>query len=140
VENNIKTTIKNYIEILSGATNVDAHEWIPNCIECLQFALDNEQLLIEKPSLYEDTLDTLQLLYSWIVEDKGYAYIYLRQKFRTIYSGEQIGKALKSMLSKLNCENKKQENNLLVSFTNDKGEFKSTEQILNELSQKWNTL
>ena len=98
----IKEEINLYIEFLSKLpTNYEFEEWIPTCIECLQFALDNEQLLNEKPELYQDTLSTLYLLYTWIKDSKEWAYIELRQKFKKRYSPKEIGKALKEISIRL---------------------------------------
>ena len=138
--NNVKSNIKQYINLLSEILpiNNDFKAWIPNCIECLQFALDNKQLLMDEPSLYADTLSTLSLLYKWIFEEESWAYIKLYQKFRKVYSGQEIGVALKSLLSKLNDrEIEKRENDYLVSFTDKEGNLKSFDKILYELSQQW---
>ena len=77
INDELKKQIQIYINILNGILedNVDKsksayHElrhWIPNCIECLQFAADNESLLEEKPSLLYDTIDTIDLLYGWLL-------------------------------------------------------------------------
>ena len=83
---NIKNILNSFIKLLSETPQKDSpfETWIPNCIECLQFALDNEQLLIDKPSLYEDTLSTIYLLREWIFEDSKYAYLILERKFRKV--------------------------------------------------------
>ena len=140
---NIKDSIKKYIDLLSDVleTETEFETWMPNCIECLNFALDNEQLLIEKPKLYEDTLSTLSLLYKWIIEKESWAYIELYQKFRKIYTGAEIGEAFKVLSNRIN-ENKirestKESENSLISYTDNNGNFKAVDQILNELSQQW---
>lgn len=146
MDNDIKNLLKQYIKLLSETletsdklTKIEFQAWIPNCIECLQFALDNEQLLIEKPSLYEDTLATLSLLYKWIFEETQWAYIELYRKFRTIYSGAEVGNALKALFNKLN-ENKikEPENNCLVDYKDGGGNLKSVHQVCAELSEQWN--
>jgi hypothetical protein len=139
----IKEKISLYIDFLSYIlpTNNDYEVWIPTCIECLQFALDNEKLLNEKPELYQDTLNTLYLLYSCIVKNEEWAYIELRQKFRKIYSPKEVGKALKEFSIRLS--KKKEElytNNCLIDFKDNNGDFKSVEQILSELSIQFNNI
>ena len=108
-------------------------------MECLQFAVDNETLLEEKPSLYTDTLQALYLLYSCIVESAEWAYIELSQKFKKIYSPEEVGKYLKLLLERMQSskEISTENKNDFVSFTDDNGDFKSTEQILRKISDKW---
>lgn len=112
MQEEIKQQVKSYIKLLNitlsdNPKHFELSDWIPNCIECLQFALDNEELLIEKPSLYADTLSTISLLYSWTVENESWAYIELRQKFRSIATPEQMGKALKIMCKRLKEANNK---------------------------------
>jgi hypothetical protein len=139
----VKKQINIFIDLLSKTSqdNYDFKEWIPNCIECLQFTLDNEELLNEKTGLYRDTLSTLSLLYSWIIEDKEWAYIELRQKFRKIYSPKEVGAALKEFVNRLNKQNEYlYADNSLINFKDNDGNFKSLEQILSELSQQWKSL
>lgn len=138
--NEIKQFINNAIELLNATSKEDRdlQHWIPNCIECLQFAIDNEQLLFEKPSLYDDTIDTLNLLNSWVFEDSQYAYIILSKKFGKVYSPEEAGKSLKIISDRLKAEHSKTDSNDLISYVDEDGNYKSTEQILNELSQVWN--
>jgi hypothetical protein len=138
-----KEQINIYIKLLSEVSqdNYDFKEWIPNCIECLQFALDNEELLNEKPELYRDTLSTLSLLYSWIIDNAEWDYIVLRQKFRNIYSPKEVGTVLENFTNRLSKQ--KEElyiSDYLVNFKDSDGKFKSVEQILNELSKKWDNL
>jgi hypothetical protein len=136
-----KEQINIYIKLLSEVSqdNYDFKEWIPNCIECLQFALDNEELLSEKPELYQDTLSTLSLLYSWIIENAKWAYIVLRQKFRTIYSPKEVGGALKDVANRLNKQKEElYTSDYLVNFKDGDGNLKSVEQIFTELSEQWN--
>lgn len=136
-----KEQINIYIKLLSEVSqdNYDFREWIPNCIECLQFALDNEELLSEKPELYQDTLSTLSLLYSWIIENAKWAYIVLRQKFRTIYSPKEVGGALKEVANRLNKQKEElYTSDYLVNFKDGDGNLKSVEQIFTELSEQWN--
>ena len=42
MKNEVKEKIGRYIEFLSGIShdNIEFKEWVPNCIKCLQFALD----------------------------------------------------------------------------------------------------
>lgn len=136
-----KEQINIYIKLLSEVSqdNYDFKEWIPNCIECLQFALDNEELLSEKPELYQDTLSTLSLLYSWIIENAKWAHIVLRQKFRTIYSPKEVGGALKEVANRLNKQKEElYTSDYLVNFKDGDGNLKSVEQIFTELSEQWN--
>ena len=140
----IKEQITVFIELLSLAlpSNYEYGVWIPTCIECLQFALDNEQLLNEKPELYSDTLSTLNLLYLWIIEEKEWAYIELREKFKKRYSPEETGKALKTIADRMNNESMdsiSNENNI-INFKDAEGNFKSTIKILEELSEQFKTL
>lgn len=136
-----KEQINIYIKLLSEVSqdNYDFREWIPNCIECLQFALGNEELLSEKPELYQDTLSTLSLLYSWIIENAKWAYIVLRQKFRTIYNPKEVGGALKEVVNRLNKQKEElYTSDYLVNFKDGDGNLKSVEQIFTELSEQWN--
>ena len=106
-----KQQIQKYIDILSGILEDNAdkskqryHElrhWIPNCIECLQFAVDNESSLEEKPSLLNDIIDTIKLLHGWLFEDRGYSYVILEKKFGKAYSPEEVGKTLKILYERL---------------------------------------
>ena len=106
-----KQQISLYINLLNktlpeNTNTLEFHElnhWIPNCIECLQFALDNEELLKDKPSLFNDTVETVHLLYAWITNQSSgdYAYIILRKKFGKIYSPEEVGKALSKLVERL---------------------------------------
>lgn len=141
MNNKIKEQIIAYIDLLSliSAANHEYEIWIPTCIECLQFALDNEQLLNEKPELYSDTLSTLSLLYKWIVEEKEWAYIELREKFKKRYSPEEVGKSFKVILERMNTIKENEANNL-ANFKNEEGNFKSMMQILNELSEQFKML
>jgi len=75
MDKDIKNLLKQYIKLLSDTletskklTKIEFQAWMPNCIKCLQFALDNEQLLIKKTSLYEDTLTNIALIYNWNLE------------------------------------------------------------------------
>ncbi len=108
-------------------------------MECLQFAVDNEALLKEKLSLYADTIQTLDLLCSYIVKSAEWAYVELRAKFRKIYSPEEVGKSLKLLLERMQSlkEPYIESGNDFVSFTDDNGDYKPTEQILREISDKW---
>lgn len=147
VDINVKNSMKQYIDLLSDILKTDDklvknefEIWIPNCIECLQFYLDNEQLLIDKPNLYADILSILSLLYNWIFEGGSWAYIELYQKFKTIYSSEEIGNSFKVVFDRMNKNSidKKQIkarliNNSLINYTNDNGDFKSLYEILSEL-------
>lgn len=114
-------------------------DWVKNCITCLQFAIDNETILQEKPSLYEDTIRTFGLLYSWLIEDKEWAYIELRQKFRTIYNAKQTGEALRNLLNKMQQSKEPDEDQLHNEFNNIGIDFrnKSFVDILYEMSNKW---
>lgn len=138
-----KEQINIYIKLLSEVLqdNYDFKEWIPNCIECLQFALDNEELLNEKPELYQDTLSTLSLLYSWIIDNAEWAYIVLRQKFRIIYSPEEVGSALKVLVNRLSKQKEElYTSDYLINFKDGDGNFKSVAQVFNELSEEWDIL
>ena len=141
--NKIRQQIDLYVNLLSKIPldHFEYSMWIPNCIECLQFVLDNEQLLKEKPELYHDTLSTLGLLYSWIIEEKEWVYIELREKFKTRYSPEETGKSLKLLVERLNKENTTQIKCSLktlvnkVDIQNTDGSYKSLYQILNDLAE-----
>ena len=148
----VKKQINQYIKLLSKiSSDYEYESWIPNCIKCLQFALDNEQLLNEKPELYQDTLSTLYLLYSWIVEEYGWAYIELREKFKTWYTPEETGKSLKNILEILNKQDGNEEligkelrdetENMLQKYNKtiytDKGGYKTFIEILDMLSEVW---
>ena len=128
------------------SSNYEYESWVPNCIECLQFALDNEQLLKEKPELYQDTLSTLCLLYSWIIEEHGWAYVELREKFKTWYTSKEAGKSLKNMLDILNKQDENEElidetENMLKKYDKtiytEKGEYKAFIEVLDMLSEVW---
>lgn len=143
----LKEQISIYIEILSkiSSNNHEFEIWIPTCIECLQFALDNEQLLNEKPELYSDTLRSLNLLYKWIVEEKEWAYIELREKFKKRYTPEEVGNSFKIILERMRSANENEVNeankvNDFVNFKDEEGNFKSTVQILSELSEQFKRL
>ena len=104
---NFNKHISQYIEFLSNIPSKgnNLESWIPICVECLQFTLDNEQLLNENPKLYQDALRTLHLLDSFIVEKEEWAYIVLKQKFKKYHSPEKIARAFKEVLKRLKAEN-----------------------------------
>lgn len=140
----MKNNIELYIGLLSDALKTDNKlakteykAWISNCIECLEFALDNEQLLIDKPTLYKDILNTLSLLYNWIFEEKSWAYIELYHKFRKICTGEECGQSLKTLFNRMNKDEMKPIETSQINYTNSEEKFKSLSQILNDLSQQW---
>lgn len=144
MEIDIKNNIEQYIVLLSDVLKTDNklakieyETWIPNCIECLKFALDNEQLLIDKPNLYKDNLTTLSLLYNWIFEEKSWAYIELYQKFRKIYTGKECGEAFKILFNRMSKSEIKPLESSSINYTNSEGKIKSLSQILNDLSQQW---
>lgn len=142
MNNKAKEQITIFIDLLSeiSSANYEYEMWIPTCIECLQFALDNEQLLNEKPQLYTDTLRTLNLLYKWIVEEKEWAYIELREKFKKRYTPEEAGKSFKTILKRMgNTKENTKENEVdnFINFKDEEGNFKSTVQIFNELSEQF---
>jgi hypothetical protein len=144
----INSQIRSYIQLLdlylSNSKDVnklqyiESRDWMQNCIECLNFALNNEKLLKAKPSLYVDTLETLNLLYSWIIEEKSWAYIALREKFKPIYTGKEIGNAFREIFNKIKTENKEATIEVRNSkrFFNNDGNFKSIAKILNEISDE----
>jgi hypothetical protein len=143
VADDVKQVIKPYIELLNQVLidNPDDYEykdWIPNCIECLEYAINTDKEIPKEP--YNDLLGTINLLYEYFVNSKEWAYIELSQKFKTIYSGEQIGKALKLFADRLKEVNKEDETKRpdYVSFKDDNGNFKSTAQILEECREIWN--
>lgn len=119
-------------------------DWIPNGIKCLQFALDNEVLLKEQPSLYQDTLGTISLIHAWVTDADNYSYIILRKKFQTTRTPEEVGNAFKSLLHKMQTHNSKindsEKVNNLIDVIDEDGNFKSTYEVLNELSVKWNEI
>ena len=120
-------------------------DWIPNSIKCLQFALDNEVLLKEQPSLYQDTLRTISLIYAWATDADNYSYIILRKKFQTIHTPEEVGNAFKSLLhNKMQTHNSKMNDsekvNNLIDVRDKNSNFKSIYEVLNELSVKWNEI
>jgi hypothetical protein len=136
-----KERISRYISLLSyiSQDTVDFKEWIPNCITCLQFALDNEELLREKQELYYDTAHTLNLLHFWIVDNKEWAYVELRQKFRNVYTAKEVGDALKKILARVDKEDVCP-SSPLVNCKNINGELKSLAQILTELGDQFSKL
>ena len=111
ITDELNKQIQIYINILNGIledntdkSKLQYHElrhWIPNCIECLQFAIDNEDLLEEKPSLLNDTVDTIYLLYGWLFEDKEFNYVILKKKFGKVYTHEEVGNAFKILAERL---------------------------------------
>lgn len=142
MDNTIKKQINLYIEFLStiSTNSFELKSWTPTCIECLQFALDNEQLLEEKPELYQDTLSTLQLLYFWLKDGEEWAYIELSQKFKKHYSPEVIGKAFKEIskrLAKLNNQDDidKTLEDIGVTLKTPDGNYRNTYDVLNDISQ-----
>ena len=139
-----KQQIRLYINLLNktlpeNTNTLEFHElnhWIPNCTECLQFALDNEKLLKDKPSLFNDTVETVHLLYEWITNQSSgdYAYIILRKKFGRIYSPGEVGVALKKLVGRL-----KETRDEVVEYQEHiKYQGKNLKNVLDELSQKWN--
>jgi len=150
ITENIKQQINLYIEFLNSilptdpktSNDYELQNWIPNCIECLKFALDNDQLLKDKPSLYDDIISTLSLLYLWLVEGHEYAYIELSQKFKKICTPEEIGNAFKILSDRIKEANKEDETLRpdYISFKDNNGNFKSMEQILKECHDIWDTM
>lgn len=140
----IRQQIQLYIEFLTklsqeNENDFELQSWVPNCVECLQFAVDNEALFKENSSPYADIIQTLYLLYSYIVKNAEWAYVELSQKFRKIYSPEEVGKFLQLLLERMQSlkEPYIESGNNFVSFTDDNGDYKPIEQILREISDKW---
>lgn len=137
-----KQQIRLYIDLLNKAlpenkNSLEYHElnhWIPNCIKCLQFALDNEELLKEKPSLFNDMVDTIYLLHAWIFEDDSYAYIILKKKFGRVYTPEEVGNAFKKLAERL-----KETRDEVVDYQNEY-QGKNLKDILEDLSKQWNVI
>ena len=114
----------------------ELNHWIPNCIECLQFALDNEDMLKDKPSLFNDIVKTVHLLYVWMTNQSSgdYAYIILRKKFGKIYSPKEVGIALKKFVGRL----KETKDEVVEYQEHIKYQEKNLKNVLDELSQQWN--
>ena len=148
VTDGVRQIIQQYIGLLDQVlpknpqtiNDYELKDWIPNCIECLEWAIKTDKDIPEQP--YNDLLSTLYLLYECFVKSEEWAYIELRQKFKTIYSGEQIGRALKVFTERIKEANREDETKKTdyVSFTDTNGNFKSVEQILDECANKWNEL
>lgn len=138
MNDSIQERIRLYIDFLSDilATNNDFEIWILNCIECLEFVLNNEEIL-EKPGLFQDLLLTLQLLDSWIIKNSEWAYIELERKFRKIYDSKEVGKSLSEILARLKNQMEDSKESSLIKLKDKDGNFKSTQQILEELSNYW---
>jgi len=101
-----KNIMKSWIEILTcildeNINNYELTDWVKNCIDALQFALNNENIIEENINLYNDLINIINMLHSWIIEKEDYMYISLRQKFKSVYTAEQVGQSLKCMLNKI---------------------------------------
>lgn len=105
-----KAIINLYIEtlntfLLRNKESDDLECWIPNCIKCLQFAVDNESTINENISFYNDILNTLYLLKIWIFENCEYAYMILLNKYKTTFTPEEAGNAFKKILERMKGDN-----------------------------------
>ena len=95
-----------------------------------------KELLKDKPSLFNDAVETVHLLYAWITNQPSgdYAYIILRKKFGRVYSPKEVGIALKKLVGRLKeTRNEVDEHPEYIKY-----QGKDLKNVLDELSQQWN--
>ncbi len=88
-------------------------------------------------AVYNNLLNTLGLLYEWLINKKHWAYFELREKYKIILSPEQVGKSLKIISERLRNYNAETDsvgygtnsNNIVIDDFID---------ILNEQNTDWN--
>jgi len=117
----------------------------------LQYYFDHEWKLEENPKFKLDIIGVIRLVYEWVYAGEYYAYIELRETFKTRPTGKQAGEALKYMSNLLQNEvnkwrkNKQKPYKIQKEISEDilrdkNGNLKSLKDVLSELSAKWNTI
>ncbi len=92
-------------EVLNEESDWETKDWIQNLINCFNYILDDSNNFPTEGKIYEDLLNTISLLYEWLFNNEWWAWIELRQKYKTSYSPEDMGKALKLISERLKAFN-----------------------------------
>lgn len=92
-------------EILNKEPDFGTEDWIQNLISCFDYILDDSNNFPTEGKVYEDLLNTILLLYKWLFNKEWWAWLELRQKYRTIAYPEKCVEALKLMSERLKCFN-----------------------------------
>ena len=80
----------------------DDEYWISNCIDCLSTILEDTSILSSEGFPVRDLLNTIDLIYKWLIDGSYSAYIEIRQKFKPVYSAETAGRAFKTLIDRMN--------------------------------------
>lgn len=114
-------------------------DWIENIIKCFDYAVDENNNFPTDGAVYNDLLNTIGLLYECFINKKDWAYFELREKYKTVPSSEQMGKALKIISERIRNFNAEEElveygsnsNNIIIDDLID---------ILNKQNMEWNDI
>jgi len=106
IDKNFKDMIGSCISLLKIVMpdkndDYETFDWMSNCIKCLQFYFDNEWKLEENSKFKSDITNIIALVYAFIFDGEFYAFIELREKFKTKYSGKQAGEAIKKIMNRI---------------------------------------
>lgn len=88
-------------DILNRGTNDETKDWIQNLIKCFDYALEEKKNFPTEGEVFNDLLKTFHLLYKWIVEKEDWAWLELREKYKTVYSAKEVGNALREISGRL---------------------------------------
>ena len=75
----------------------DEYTWKNGVIKVLEYSLENQEEVFNNLSLLSDLYLLVELLYHAFYEEEISAFLVLEQKYRPIFSNEEIGRALKEM-------------------------------------------
>jgi hypothetical protein len=131
---------KVWIDALAEQIKIDDEDkyWLENCQKCLQFAVDNSELISNNENLYADVVYTLHLLDEW---SKGtqWAYIVLKKKYTPAVSAEQAGKAFRAVFDRMSEQKENEIQGKLYDIGIDVKD-KSLDDVIEQLSNKWNEM
>ena len=97
---------KNILQkVLNEELDWETKDWIQNLINCFDYILDDSNNFPTEGKVYKDLLNTISLLYEWLFNNEWWAWIELRQKYKTVPFPENIGEALKLISERLKSLN-----------------------------------
>lgn len=124
-------------DILNRDTNDETKDWIKNLIKCFDYALDEKNNFPTEGEVFNDLLKTFHLLYKWIVEKKDWAWLELREKYKTVYSSEEVSNALRKISSRLS-QSINEEIESVLGLDNTYSTI-SVEEFIKTLSEQWSS-
>ena len=96
------TELKEFSASLSDTiSDHKTKDWINNLIKTFEYALDDSNNFPCEGSVYNDLLYTLELLYQWMVKGNEYVSVELYNKYRTVFTAGEIGKAMKVLCDRM---------------------------------------